>query len=250
MQAQAERDIDAIYGETGSSMRAMQLADGYRRQIGNQRLNHQAAMMTEDWARRQAEFDAKMQRAALLESQGIRGIELAANMIVQDRATAIQALSMQLSVAVTQNQQLQQLHQNDLQMLSAQASQMMALGDRYLGLDLAIQQQMDQLWERAVRPALAEYEMGMQRANQGLQLLQQTNQNRMRQLEIEAQERIAAEQAQAQRDAGIWGFFGSLFGALVGIGATFLTGGAAAPLIPALMWGGGAAGGRGLKLTP
>lgn len=249
LQEQSRRDIDAIYGESGSSMRALQVADGYRRQIQSAHLQHNTMMMVQDWARRESEFDAKMQRAALLEAQGIRGIEVASNMIVQDRAIQMQALSLQMSAAMAQNQQLQALHQGDVALAEMMANQLMALADRELGLDLAIQTNMDQLWERNVRPAMLQYESWFKRAQLGLQSLGMATDARMNQLAIESNERIAAEQAAAQREAGIFGFLGSLFGAVAGVAATVLTGGLAAPAIPALAAAGGSAG-RGLALTP
>lgn len=236
LQEQADRDIDAIYGESGSSMRAFQAADSYRRQIVDANARHQYGLIMEDTMRREADFDAKLGRYQLLSAQGLAGQQAAVQMIMQDRASQLQGFALQINTAAAQNQQLQALSAHDQAMVESMVSQYNAISDRELGLDLAISHSMDKAYERHVRPAMISFEARMQQAAMSLTAYQSSMSARMQQLQIESQERIAREQAAAQRSQGLFGFIGQL----LGVGAGILISAVFPPAAPVVAAVGGA----------
>lgn len=244
LQAQMERDIDAIYGESGSSMRAFQAADGYRRQIVDANARHELGLAQEDFMRRQADFDAKLGRYQLLSAQDLGAKQMAVQMIMQDRASQMQAFALQVNTAVAQNQQLLALSAHDQAMLESSVSMYNAISDRELGLDLAMSNEMDKAYERHVKPHMIVFEARMQEARLALDAYQTSISARMQQKQIDAQERIAREAAASAERQSFFGFLGTLIGVGAGIAISAIFP-PAAPVVGAL-----GAGGAVSKLIP
>ena len=152
MREQMERDIDAISGETGSTMRAFQAADGYRRQVTDANLRYQLGVAQTDFMRRQANFDASLQRYSLMVSQGLMAQEQAVLSIVQDRASQLQAFAMEIGSAQAGNAQLMALSAHDQQMLDNYVSQMTNVINMDLGMQVAVREGMDDAYNRHVKP--------------------------------------------------------------------------------------------------
>ena len=152
MREQMERDIDAIAGETGSTMRAFQAADGYRRQVTSANLNYRMSVFSMDFMRRQANFDSAAQRYELMVSQGIMAQEQATLAIVQDRASQLQAFAMEIGAAQAGNAQLMAVSAHDQQMLDNYVSQMTNIINMDLGMQVAVREGMDDAYNRHVKP--------------------------------------------------------------------------------------------------
>ena len=157
-QQQSERDIDAIFGESGSTQRAWMVADGYRRQIQNANLQHQTALMQEDFTRRMANLEWNKSRYDMLVRQGVSTQLAATQAIATERNATIQQMAFQVNTALAQNQQLQGLAQQDQDMLGATVSQYLAIADREAGLNQAVQQRMKAVYDQRLLPYKIQYE--------------------------------------------------------------------------------------------
>ena len=152
MREQMERDIDAIAGETGSTMRAFQAADGYRRQVTSANLNYLMSVDLTDQMRKQANFDSSLQRYDLMVSQGLMSAKQAALTVLQDRASQMQAFAMGMSAVGANNAQLTAISAHDQQMLDNYVSQITNIINMDLGMQVAVREGMDEAYNRHVKP--------------------------------------------------------------------------------------------------
>jgi len=94
-QKMMQRQIDAIMGTTGSTMQAIAMADEARQQISNTRLQGEMAIMLEDFARKQQNFENKKQIWGTLLEQGRITQQTFIDSIRQDKALQLQGLAVQ-----------------------------------------------------------------------------------------------------------------------------------------------------------
>ena len=170
MYDQMERDIDAISGETGSTMRAFQAADGYRRQISNANLRYVVSVAQEDWVRKQTNFEARRSRYERMVEQGLMAQSQAATSIAEDRAIQMQALAIQIATAQAQNAQLMALSQHDQMMLNNYVGQLLNVANMDMGMGVAVREEMDKAFERHVRPYALRMESYLQGLVQSLEI--------------------------------------------------------------------------------
>lgn len=235
--AQTDRVIDNIYGESGSAMRAFQVADQYRREVRDATLRHQLALGQEDWMRKEAEYNAKWERYKGMVAMGTAAQGQAAGIILQERSQQLQAFSLRVSTAMASEAQLLARAGMDMAALESAAALYQGLADREIGLTQAVETGMDRAWERHVRPHLLRYNTAMDRAKLAMEQQQISTNAYIQRQNREAQERIARMQAEASQKEwweylleGIFTIGGAVAGALVtggfGAGAGAAAGGA------------------------
>ena len=194
-QAQFERDVDNIYGESGSSMRAFQAADQYRRQISDARLQGELAIAEEDYMRMESQKNLTMQRVQM----GLMAVGQGQGIIIQASAIQLQQFATRLSTAVAAEQQLLARSAHDLAAVESAASLFLALSDRHLGLENAVQKAEIDAWEKHVAPKRIAFENSLLMGQQAFQRLQLFTNAYMSRQQMESNERIAKIQAEANK---------------------------------------------------
>ena len=238
-QAQFERDVDNIYGESGSAMRAFQAADQYRRQISDARLQGELAIAEEDYMRMESQKNLTLQRVQM----GLMAVGQAHGIIAQASAIQLQQFATRVSTAAAAENQLLARSAHDLAAVESAASLFVALSNSHLGLTKAVQDGEDRAWERHMRPAKIALENSLRMGQQAFQRLQLHTNAYMSRQQMESNERIARIQAKAQEKPW-WSY---LLEAAATVGGALIGGLIAGPAGAAA---GGAAGAGVAKLTP
>lgn len=154
MMAQMERAIDAVAGETGSSMRAFAAADDARRQISDHRINYQMGVMQADVQRRQLHFQTEQQQMQMMVEQGAVTTQQYVSWVHTDRALTMQSWASQMEQTLAGFQQ-------DRAAVNEYIANMETVINMDLGLRTAIDRGMDKAYERHMRPAMANIEAAM-----------------------------------------------------------------------------------------
>ncbi len=145
MERSAGRSLETILGDTGSSMRYLTAADNVRRQISNTALQQEVTLLQEDMLYRQQEYEALKERygTAVAGNQQIQQAFI--DDLKQNRYAAMQAMSQKV-VLMTQK------YQADTQALGQWVQNMYTAMEMDLGLQENVMDQMDDAYEREVRP--------------------------------------------------------------------------------------------------
>lgn len=121
MAVQAQRDVDAMLGETGSTMRAFQTADATRRQIVDVQVQYQLGVAQADFMRKEPEFTALNDRYKLMVEQRLVSQAEYLTQVNQARAVQLQGYAIQIDAILKNNQQLTQVYSADLEALRTHA---------------------------------------------------------------------------------------------------------------------------------
>ena len=156
MAAQAQRDVDAMLGETGSTMRAFQMADEVRRQIVDAQVSFQLQTAQEDFMRKEAEYNALRDRMILQVQQGLIGQQEYMNQLNQARAVQIQGYAVQIDGILANNQQLVQVYSADLEALRTHAQITYDAVNLEMGLEQATMDATAQAFEQYLSPLYAQ----------------------------------------------------------------------------------------------
>ena len=216
MQMQTERDIDAIYGETGSTMRAIQVADHYRNQVSNANLKYGMQLASEDFIRKQYEIEQKERSYQLISAQGLAAKGMAQQQIFQDRALQVQTFAMEIQTTIAHNQQLGALFQQDIAATNAFVNMYLNIASAEAGLDDALHRRAQEEYQQNLAPYLVKLQTGLELSRQSLQNLGTQTQAYMQQQQIDYQREQERKRREQQSAAGILGFLGAIVGGVAG----------------------------------
>ena len=218
-----ERAVANVYGESGSTMRAMAASDYYQRQIQNAYWRHRTAMADEDRVRREINIQQSKERTLGMAQLGLQAQAQAAATITQERAHQMQAWALQLSAGAAQNQQLMAISAHDQTMLNNYIAQNLAIMNGELGVAQAQEMSMDKAWERHVRPHLMKLDhqlrvlgMSIQRESTGIGAMMQQRALDQQDRHFQAQMKFARENQPS--------FLEKLIGGIFNLGGTVLSG--------------------------
>jgi hypothetical protein len=155
---QASRDVDAILGETGSTIRAFQMADETRRQIVDVQVQYQIGRMQDDWARKKAEHEALADRKETMVQQELLSQAEYMNHTRQQAAVMLKGYATQLDAVMMNNQQLTEMYSADLEAVRIHAQIVYDAVNLEMGLNQAAMDASAEAFEQYLSPLYNELE--------------------------------------------------------------------------------------------
>lgn len=137
----AQRMIENIRANSGSSTRAYMAADQALRSINDYELQQQVALADEEYRRRAADFEAKERHFAQMVERGQMGVSQYMDVLQSSKAQAFQGYAMQMNAVMQQNTQYLQMHQQELGRLQQHVQNMYMAVNAEMGVSTHITQQ-------------------------------------------------------------------------------------------------------------
>lgn len=222
----AQRMIENIRANSGSSTRAYMAADQALRQINDYELQQQVALADEEMRRQEADREAMLRQAEQMVGRQQMGVQQYITLLENSKARAFEGYAMQMNAVFQQNAQYLQMHQQEMGRVQQHVENMYTAINAEMGVSQHISQQIQDYYGME----LAQYQAALSAITADFQL--------------EATSWAIEDQARAGRVGAIFG------GIQIVAGAALTVMGGAAFGVPLMASGmGTVAGGMGADMA-
>ena len=155
------RDLDAILGETGSSIRALQQLDHYRQQMVDSDARYQNEIVNADFARRETNYNELKDRLGMLWEERRLTTDSYRDGIREDRVAAITGYANGVLGMIEQNDQLLNQYSKDLTSIQMQANIANTLINAELGLDEYTASAVAEAYNEHLKPGMEAWQISL-----------------------------------------------------------------------------------------
>lgn len=152
MEARAQRLVQNQFADTGSTARMLAAADEANSQMANVQLQQDMQLASEDLQIKMTNMAQESQMLAQMVQTNQIGYSDFMQMKEASLNAAMQGYSQQINAMLSQNAQYLQEHQQDMDLITAQVTQMQNMAATQLGIDQAILDAADQIYSARVQP--------------------------------------------------------------------------------------------------
>lgn len=159
MEARAERQIENIQANTGSTSRSLAAADEAMRSINDAQIQQQVALADEEFRRQVAQYEGQQQMWQQMVQSGQMAKSEYLNLVQKSKAQAFQGYAAQMNAMFQQNQEYLQRYENELRAVEASINNTYKAVMTEMGVDAALMDFVEQSYNMEMAPLLTQVDL-------------------------------------------------------------------------------------------